>query len=101
EILVAVVAARRDPIAEGSNEVATQALRAVVGHEEDQRVVELADRFEIRDEAPDLVVEIADHGRVNFHLARLDAPFLVAQLFPPRLTFDRRYAREIRRHEAE
>ena len=58
------------------------ARRPVVREEEDQRVVQLAELPQFRDEPPDVVVEAFDHRRIELHLAGFDAALVFAQIVP-------------------
>ncbi|MNN30863.1 hypothetical protein D3C81_1445260 [compost metagenome] len=58
--------------------------RAVVRHEHDQRVVVLSTLPQVIDQTANVMVEVVDHGGVDFHLPRLDLLLLRAQLLPAR-----------------
>ncbi|MCY1451397.1 hypothetical protein D9M71_682630 [compost metagenome] len=58
--------------------------RAVIRHEHDQRVVVLPAFAQVVDQAANVMVEVVDHGGVDFHLPRLDLLLLRAQLLPAR-----------------
>ena len=75
--------------------------RAVVGGQQDQRVVELAAAREEVDHPPDVVVGLLEEGRVDLHLPRVQAP-RVRRKRVPRLD-PRRPRRELRagRHDGE
>ena len=55
---------------------------AVVGEENDQRVLEPAPVAERPDQPSDMMVETLDHGRVDLHLARFDPSLLAAEIRP-------------------
>ena len=49
---------------------------AVVGHQDDQRVVELVHLFEERDQLADVVIDVRQVRRVHFHLRGRKRPSL-------------------------
>ena len=68
---------------------------AVVGHEEDERVLENAHLLELINQAPDLTVGPVDHGRVDCHLRGLEPLLLVCEPVPTDGVFD--FARPVLR----
>src|SRR5690606_2996451 len=85
EVLEAVVVFLADVLLDRAREIHAPGLGAVIRGEHDERVLVLADRLQIIDEAPDVEIEIADHRGVDLHASRLDAPLLRRQRAPPRL----------------
>jgi hypothetical protein len=57
-------------------------LGAVVRHEQDDGVVEVAARFQVLDEFADLRIEIRDHRRIDLHPARFAVAIVGIHLRP-------------------
>ena len=82
EVGEAVVEPLRDPVGVRLHAIDRVALGAVVGEEQDERVVVLPGVLQELQQAPDVMVEVLDHRGVELHRAGL-APLLVrAELVP-------------------
>ncbi|MNP20874.1 hypothetical protein D3C76_1134680 [compost metagenome] len=77
-------------------------LRPVVGHEQDEGVVEFAGLAQMLDHTTDVVVQVVDHGRVDLHRPGLLHALRLGQLLPAgQLVLQRIVGLGARRQDAE